>query len=211
MTVSVFTGKDALLKLHGKKKVLSNKALTRRVRGLSGQEGQRVQTLSQPFNNITLDASTATIAYVGEFNALTNDLIHKLRINIHCVTNEDSTLRIILFEDNQPRTDEAEAVSILSTIVDTWSAYAIGVHPVGAGRNTKNIEGHPRRIRILRDMLVSQSLNDRSERYVRLMDVNYFNRKKTLENFEIALLVMSTGTPLVDIQILIDHTDLDGP
>ncbi len=190
-------------------KTLSNKSLTRKVRGLSGQEGQRVMTLSQPFNNVTLGAGVADINYVGEFNALNNDTIHRIRVNIHSLAAEDSTLRIIIFEDNQPRTDEVEAGSILSTTADTWSVYTITVQPVGAGRMTKNIQGTPRRIRVLRDILVAQSLQDRSERYVRIMDINFNNRKKTLENFELGVLCMSTGTPVVDVQFLIDHTDLD--
>lgn len=156
-----------------------------------------------------MGAGVADVNYVGEFNSLTNDLIHSIRVNIRSLAAEDSTFRVIIFEDNQPRTAEAAAALILSTTADTWSVYAISVHPPTAGRNTKNIEGSPRRIRIIRDMLIPQSLQDRSEIYLRIMDVNFHNRKKTLENFELGVLCMSTGTPTVDIQFLIDHTDLD--
>jgi len=193
-----------------KKKVLSNKALTRRVRALSGQEGTRSSTVGVLYDNVTLTAATADINYVTGFNGLTNDVIHRIRFFINVVAAEDSTLRIILFEDSEPDVTEAVVANLFQVTADTWSGYVVtDIQPIGANRKTKNILAAPRRFRVLRDLLISQSLQDNSERYVRLLDLNMHGRKKTVENFELFMLVMSTGTPVVDVQFTIDHTDLD--
>ncbi len=192
-----------------KKKVLSNKALTRRVRALSGQEGQRTSTVGAIFSAVTLTAGTADINYITGINGLTDDLLHRCKFYIHAVALADSTLRIILFEDNEPDVADLTVTGILSSESAFTNITSADMQPWGAGRKAKNIEASPRRTRILRDILVPQTLTDKSERYMRILDVNFYGRRKTVENFDLGFLVLSTAATVVDITFNLDHTDLN--
>lgn len=192
-----------------KKKVLSNKALTRRVRALTGNEGQRTVTVGAIYSAVTLTAGTADINYVTGINSMTDNLLHRCKFYIHVVAPADSTLRIVLFEDNEPDQTELVVTGILNSASVFTNITATDMQPWGAGRKAKNIEAAPRRTRILRDILVPQVLQDRTERFMRILDVNFFGRRKTIENFALGFLVMSSQAAVVDITFNIDHTDLN--
>lgn len=65
-----------------RKKVLSNKALTSRVRGLTGQEGRRKYKEQKLYDGVSLVANTADINYLTELNGLSNHVIHNLRFSL---------------------------------------------------------------------------------------------------------------------------------
>ncbi len=198
--------------LPGKPSSLSNKALTRRVRGLSNQEGQRTQLVENLYNNVTVAANVADINYLTNLNALTNDKLHRLRLFIYIQAAADSMSRFILFEDTQPEQTEAIAGDILLVGTDPFSGYESAqnkVHPFGATRMTKNVEDNPRRIRIIKDLMIAHVQGGPGEKFTRILDIPFRGRKKTSNSFDIGILVMSDAANEWDIMYNVDHTDLD--
>lgn len=190
----------------GKKPVLTNRQLTRRVRGLSGLEGARKTLFQNLYNDVTLVANTADINYLTA--PVTNRLIHTFRFWLRFQSISNSLNRLIVFEDTQPSQGNAVSADILE-LAEPFSSYPITVHPYSARRQDKNLKT-ARRIRILRDFMWSANEPVANADHVKAMkfDIKMFGRK-TDEDIGYGVLIISdaNNTP-VDLQVLTDLTDL---
>ena len=209
--IKVFTGPGALDRLHGKKPVLSNKSLTRRVRALTGLEGERITTAFQNiFNDVTLTANTSEIVYFAGLNGLTNTLIHKVRFWINVVgAASDSTVRILIIEDTQLQATNLVEGDILETS-DPFASYSQGgadIHPFSAKRLNKNLPLISR-ARVLKDMMFSQVNGTLTDIKALKFDINYRGRKAD-NNTGWLVLVISSDANVIDMNILADVTNLD--
>ncbi len=193
-----------------KKKVLSNKALTRRVRALTGKEGIKLTTGQNLFDNETLAANTAEIAYMTTLNSLDNHLIHTVRFFVTWQNITNSTNRIIVFEDTRPSQGNAVAADILVDATEVLSRYATAVHPFSAKRLDKNI-GDTRRIRILKDIAwhEAEQLLNVDVISVRKFDINFGGRKLDAKLSWGVLINANQANSPIDIQYTAVITDLD--
>lgn len=189
-----------------KKPVLTNRQLTRRVRGLTGLEGARKTLFQNLYNNVTLVANTADINYLTA--PVTNRLIHTMRFWLRYQSVANSMTRLIVFEDTQPSQGNAVVGDILE-LPEPFSSYPITVHPYSARRQDKNLKT-ARRIRILRDFMWTANEPVAGADHVKAMkfDIKLFGRK-TDEDIGYGVLIISdqANTP-VDLQVLWDLTDL---
>ncbi len=212
MVLKVFTGPGALERLQGKKPILSNKALTRRVRALTGKEGERITTAFQNlYDNVTLAANVADIRYIAGLNGLTNTLIHKMRVwvNVDGV-GMNSTVRIMILEDTQLRATDLLVAGILQVPADPFSSYkqeSVDIHPFSAKRLNKNLPTISR-ARVIKDIMFSQINNTETEVKSMKFDINYRGRKAD-NNTGWLFLVLSDQANVVNIQVLADVTNLD--
>ncbi len=190
-----------------KKKVLSNKSLTQRVRALGGTEGDREMRSETVENATTLTANTANINYI-DIVETTSELLHSVRLFISMVAPADGISRVIIFEDGEPALTETPASLILSNVADVFSSYITSVHPFATKRTHKNFNDLPR-VRILRDFAISQSLQDSSERWFKIVTIPMYGRKLQ-GRLGIGILTMSSVATVVDIQVNTDVTDLTG-
>ncbi len=205
-----FKGPPSSAQLAGRKAVLSNKSLTRRVRALGGTEGKRITDTQNLYNNVTLTAGTAEIKYTGQVNILRNQLLHKMRVWVNIKSVTDSTTRIILLEDTQLKATDLLVAGILASPADPWSSYkdgSIDIHPFGAKRLNKNLPDIYR-ARVLKDMLFSHVIGSESEVKAIKFDINFSGRKLS-DNYGWLFLILSNGANVVDLQYLVDITDLD--
>ncbi len=212
MPIRVFTGPGALERLQGKKPVLSNKSLTRRVRALTGKEGERVTSAFQNlYDNVTLAAGTADIRYLAGLNALTNTLIHKMRVWVNVEgAAMNSTVRILVLEDTQLQATDLLVAAILQVPADPFSSYkqeSENIHPFGAKRLNKNLPSISR-ARVIKDIMFSQINNSETEVKTMKFDINYRGRKAD-QNTGWLFLVLSSQANTVNIQVLADITNLD--
>ncbi len=207
MSVSSISKQFAQLSLSGKKSVLSNKALTRRVRALTGTEGERTTGFQNLYNAVTLGVNSSDINYLAGMNSLTNSLIHRMRVWVNITAVANSTTRIIVFEDTQLSATDLVSANILQ-IEEPFSSYAQDgavVHPWSAKRLNKNI-GSIARCRILKDIIIGQTLTANT-RVARMFDVNFHGRRAD-QQVGWGFLVISDQMNVVDIQVLVDSTSL---
>ncbi len=195
-----------------RKKILSNKALTSRVRGLTGTEGRRKYKEQKLYDDVTLVANTADINYLTELNGLSNHIIHNLRFWINYVAVANGHTRIILFEDTDKGDTDLIVGEILAESVphSPYVENLFDVHPFSAKRLNKNL-GSTYRCRILKDISFSNNLNSGATKaFSRMFDVRY-NGRKTDSRLEWGMLVISSqaDTP-VDINYGMDITDFAG-
>ena len=210
--IKVFTGPGALDRLHGKKPVLSNKSLTRRVRALTGLEGERITTAFQNLlNGAVLTGGTAEIVYLAGLNALTNTLIHKVRFWMNIVgAANDSTVRIMIVEDTQLQAAALVEADIIEVPGDPFSSYSQGgadIHPFSSKRLNKNLPLISR-ARVIKDIMFSQVNGTFTDVKAMKFDINYRGRKAD-NNTGWLLFVLSDQANTVDIQMLADVTNLD--
>ncbi len=193
-----------------KKKVLSNKSLTRRVRGLSGKEGYRKSTTINLYNGVTLVANTADINYTGIKDA-GDAKFHAIRFFVRWQSIINSANRLIVFEDTQHATGaDAVVADILAVTTDVFSAYKGAeddVHPFSAKRLDKNLKNEPR-IRIIKDMMWADAEPVATVDVIKMFrfDVRLNGRKQD-SSWDIGVLIMSdqANTP-IDIQYNLDYT-----
>lgn len=209
MTLKVFTGKGALERL-GKKKVLSNKALTRRVRAISGTKGTRVTVQQNVVNAITLVANTAQLFPLSILNALSNVILHNVRVFVRWQSIINSANRLIVWEDIQATSTAIVSATILERENDIMSAYQSDgelMHPFSAKRLDKNLGTFPR-VRILKDMMWTDSENVAGVDIIKLFrfDIKLSNRKSDTDlSWGIFIMSDQSNTP-IDIQYTVDHT-----
>ncbi len=196
-----------------KRPVLSNKSLTKRVRGLTGNEGRRKVSTQKLYDGVTLTANDADINYMTTLNALSNSMIHSVRFWINYVAVANGFTRIIVFEDTDKGATNLLVAAILTEEVP-HSSYVVNlfdVHPFSAKRLNKNLGHGTYRCRILKDILWSNNLNSGATKAAsRQFDIQ-FNGRKTDTRLEWGVLVISSqaDTP-VDINYSIDFTDFAG-
>ncbi len=202
-----FKGPPSASQLAGRKSVLSNKSLTRQVRGLKGKEGLRTTTSHNLYNNVTLVANTSDINYISSLNGLTNTKVHRMRVWVHLTAVANSVTRIIVFEDTAKVATNLVSAGIL-TAEEPFSSYIQGgkiVHPWSAKRTDKNIDG-PARCRILKDVYLAQTMTANTK-VARMFDVNFHSRN-TSPQLEWGFLVISDQGNVIDINLLVDSTQL---
>ncbi len=194
----------------GRKPVLSNKSLTRRVRALTGTEGIRITDTQNLYDNVTLVGGTADIRYTGQLNIQNNLLLHKMRVWVNVDSPAmNSTVRIIVLEDTQLKATDLVVADILANVTDPFSSYKDGradVHPFGAKRLNKNLP-LIYRSRVIKDIMFSQINNSESEVKAMKFDINFRGRKVD-DNTGWLFLVLSNQANIVDIQYLVDITNL---
>lgn len=112
-----------------KKKVLSNKALIRKVRALSNMEGTRLHASALLYSAVALVAGTADVNYfddtAGLFTVTTDRLHHyyDAHIKLSCATAGGCTVRLLYgFDEDYDGTNMTSA-EILNTATDSASGY----------------------------------------------------------------------------------------
>lgn len=209
MVIKVFTGKGALDRL-GKKKVLSNKALTRRVRAISGTKGERLTVAHNVINNITLVGNTAQVFPLTTLNQLGNKTLHNVRCFVRWQSIINSANRLIVWEDIQNTSTAVTPDNILALENDIMSTYSADIelmHPFSAKRLEKNLQSKPR-LRIIKDMMWADAEPVAGVDIVKLFRFDIkLNGRKTDTDLGWGILIMSdkANTP-IDIQYLVDHT-----
>ncbi len=189
-----------------KKPVLSNKALTRRVRSLTGIEGKRDHIMLQVFNGITLTVNTQEIEYI-DIAGLEDSLIHKIRVYVAVTAPESCFFRLILLEDQIDNGPSLVGSDILVQQLP-WAGYAAGkIHPFGAKRLEKNtakkFQG-----RVIKDQLMALNFDVTAEKKMYKFDVP-FNGRKIDGTSDWLISCISDAACLVDIQVTVDKTKLE--
>lgn len=105
----------------GKKPVLSNRQLTRKVRTLDNQQGQRTYTGSAMASAVTLTAGTARIDTAA---GLADSTVHYIDYVIKAVATAGATLRLIFFMDELYAGTAAVVGDILAAPTDSASHYS---------------------------------------------------------------------------------------
>ncbi len=195
-----------------KRTALSNKQLTRRVRGLTGKEGNRQMMTQNLANAVTLVANTPQILYMTTLNSLDNFLIHRVRFFVRWQSVINSLNRLIVFEDTRPSQGDAIVGDILTVVADTFSAYDTNtVNPLGAKRRDKNLQDIPR-IRILKDLMWTDAEPVAGVDVIKAMkfDINFRGRKSDADlSWGVLIMADQANTP-IDIQYNGDITDKSG-
>lgn len=111
-----------------KKKVLSNKSLTKRVRALSNQEGERVIKQFQTDVASTLTAGTALIRYFDDSSAFTTGVTVKhhyydCHVKLLCSTAGGATVRMLYCFDEAWDGTNLVVAEILDSTADSGSPY----------------------------------------------------------------------------------------
>ncbi len=192
-----------------KKKVLSNKALTTRVRSISGKEGSRLTLADNVFDAVTLTANTLDINALANTNGLTNSRIHNMRIWLHANTPADCQLRIIIVQDMKVVQAPPVVADILANTADPFSAYtatAGKVLPYDVSPGFKNL-AVAFEVRIIRDFMMPMVLATHTERIARIINIPLHGISSRHADYFICL--MSSAAVVCDVQTTTSHTDLD--
>lgn len=160
-----------------KKKVLSNKALTKQIRSLKGQEGSRVMLANHLYNADALAAGTPDINYFDDatlFNTSAPAIQHYYDAHVKLIaTVGHATVRLLYGFDEDYDGDNLVAAEILDTTTDSASAYLSGdVVNFKESRNKNRNEQY--RVVIVKDMIISLEQNVPKTFNIRLP---LFNRK----------------------------------
>lgn len=211
MTVFVNTGKGNILER--KKKVLSNKALTRQVRTMRGKRGKRVLVSQNVLNNISLNANTAQVFKLTTLSNLSSATLHSCRFFVRWESVANSANRIIVAEDIQYTSADADPDSILDNPTDLMSPYQTdeeSMHPFSAKRKEKNLPTKSR-FRILKDMMWTDSrqiVGDGTNNIIKLFrfDLKLHGRKSDTDLGWVLLVHSDQNNTPIDIQYIVDHT-----
>ena len=193
-----------------KRAALSNRQLTRRVRGLTGKEGNRAMVQQNLYDGVTLVANTADINYMTTLNGLDDTKIHRVRFFVRWQSIINSLNRLIVFEDTRPAQGNAVVGDILQNVGDTFSAYDTAqVHSFSASRTDKNVGDSPR-IRILKDFMWADAEPVAGVDVIKSMkfDINFRGRKSDTGLSWGVLIMADQANTSIDIQYLGDITDL---
>ncbi len=113
-----------------KKKILTNKALTKKVRSLSGQEGERLQTSNLLYSNVTLTSAAADINYFDDATLFISDeptiqLYYDCHIKL--LAAAQATVRIMYCFDEHFDGTNIIISEILNTVTHSASPLLTGV------------------------------------------------------------------------------------
>ncbi len=160
-----------------KKKVLSNKALTKRVRSLSKIEGARIHGSALLYSAVTLTAGTADINYFNDVSGLFNDIStninHYFDVHIKLLAAAQSTVRILYCYDEHWDGTNLISTEILDTATNSVSPYLSGLVNSYKESKNKNRDEEYRCV-VVRDMLIALEAGVPKAFNVRLP---LFNRK----------------------------------
>ncbi len=140
-----------------KKKVLTNKALTRQVRALSGKEGARIHTGGLLYSAVTLTAGTADINYFDDatlFFAGNTSINHYYDCSIKLLAAAQATVRILYCFDEHFDGTNLVASEIFETVDNSASNYLDGdVNNMKEAKNKNRREQY--RCVVVRDMIIA--------------------------------------------------------
>lgn len=172
-----FHGSSILVK-NPKKKVLSNRQLTKRVRSLTGQEGNRIMSSALLYSAVALVAGTPDINYFDDFGlyAVGSDIIQHYfdcHIKLLCTTAGGCTVRLLYGFDEDYDGTNLTGAEILNTATDSASGYLTGAVANYKEAKHKNARVNYR-TRIVWDKLIPLIQNEPKSFNVRLP---MYNRK----------------------------------
>lgn len=160
-----------------KKKVLSNKALTQRVRALTNTSGERLHLGHGLYTAATLAAATAQLNYFDEAGQplfqTGGEAIHHYyiaHIQLSCSTAGGSVVRLIYGWDNQPAYDDGDDIiagDVLESPTIPSSNYNDQTALPMKEANNKNSAENPRAI-IVKDLLIPLIANEKKAFNVKL-------------------------------------------
>lgn len=159
-----------------KKKILSNRQLTRQVRSLSGNEGERNVNPGFLYTAATLTAGTPDINYFDDaslFNTSKTNIQHYYDVRIELSAAAVSFVRILYGFDEQFDGTNLVANQILSTTTNSASGLVTGECQKYKEANHKNNRYNPR-AKIVRDIAVGLEANVPKVMNIRLP---LYNRK----------------------------------
>lgn len=143
-----------------KKKVLTNKELTKKVRSLSGKEGARAKVSGFLYTADTLTAGTPDINYFDDaatslFNTANQFKHHYYDVHVKLIAAADASVRIIYgFDENWDGTNLI-ATEILATATDSASPYATANGFVASLKESKHKNrADDYRCVVVKDMLI---------------------------------------------------------
>ncbi len=140
-----------------KKRILSNKALTKQVRSLSGQEGERIPTTALLYAAVTLGTAVADINYfddAGLFISADPTIHHYYDCSIKLLAAAQATVRILYCFDEHFDGDNLLVAEILNTVTDSVSPYLTG--DVANMKEAKNKNRHEDyRCVVIRDQIIA--------------------------------------------------------
>lgn len=203
----------------GQKKVLSNKALTQRVRRLDRKEGQRnlyPVTLSETgFDNVTLTAATADLNYVSNTimvpsNSSNDYRIHYVEYWVRLLASAQATVRL-LFGYDTAGTAAGTVAEILSDVDSTCSGYKDG-SCISVRENNHPNKDDENRFIIQRDVAMPLIANEPRLLKVRIpfkgRKAAYNGENNTFYPFILALSNASNAT--ITVQGHLIATDMQG-
>ncbi len=189
-----------------KKPVLSNKALTKRIRSLTGKEGARDSFPLSIFNNVTLQVDTLEIIYLN-LKQFTDSLIHKIRVFVAITAPASCYFRLMLLEDQRDDAADLTAGDILIQEL-TWAAYGSAeIHPFSAKRLEKNLDKKFQG-RVVKDMLFAMNFDVTPEKKIFKFDVP-FNGRKIDGTADWLIAIISDVACNVNVQVEVDKTNLE--
>lgn len=189
-----------------KKRVLSNKQLTKQVRTLNNHEGSRKMVGAQMSANITLTAGTALIKYFdddGVFSTGGETIIHHYYdMYFKFTAAADSTVRILYGFDNAWDGTNLLVAELLTTVGDSTSPLLSGDVVSLRESNHKNREEDYRGV-IVKDMLIALEAGVAKVFKVRLPLFNRKTRPVTGQNqvafFPFLLLLADESDAIISI------------
>ncbi len=199
----------------GKKRVLSNKALTKRVRGLSNQEGEREWGASQLLADVSHTAGTGQIKYFddsGMFLTDANHIQHYYDCWLKLTSVADSTFRFIYLFDESFNDTNLTVAGILHLVTNSASPYDGGsVTTLKEARN-KNRTGEVRAV-IVKDFVVALNAGESKIMKFRLPMFNRRSYKTTginTANFlPLIMTLCDENTVIVNLGVNYVRTNLD--
>ncbi len=197
-------------------KVLSNKQLSKRVRGLSGNEGSRLVSSGLLYSAVTLTAGTPDINYFIDatlFNAGTPNIQHYYDCHIKLLTTNaaGATVRILYGFDEKHDGTNLTAAELLDTTTDSVSGYLTGdVANFKEARHKNKREAF--RGMIVKDMVVGLVANEPKIFNVRLplfgRRTNIASGANLVEFLPFMLALADEGNVTFSVGVEYVHTNL---
>jgi len=163
--------------VQGKKKVLSNKALTQKVRSLTNTSGERLHNAHVFYDAVTLAAATPQLLYfdeAGESLFVTageaRHHYYTAHIQLSCSTAGGSVVRLIYGWDNQPAYDDGDDI-VTDDVLEQPTRPASNYNDQKAlplkEANNKNSAENPRAV-IVKDLLIPLIANEKKAFHIKL-------------------------------------------
>lgn len=197
-------------RLNMPKSVMSNRSLTRRVRSLTNQEGERKMSTVSLFSNVTLTANTMDINEIIKYNDDDNKL-HSAKIFLTLAAAAAGSTRVIIFVDQNPSGGGLTGTAVLNVDEPNGAYNESNVKPFAARNNNKNLSSPPRFV-IKKDMLFSHTLSTESQHISKIITLPLYGYKTSKpylgENHKLYVGIVSDGATVVDANVCVDYTDL---
>lgn len=156
-----------------KKPVLSNRALTKQVRALKGQEGNRQQETDILATGVTLTAGTPRLDKVDSIE--NNSMLHSIVYNLKflCTAANGATVRLLFVTNENPDSGDLVADDVFITSTDSASPYNLDNCAERSMATHKNRKVDYR-VHVYKDMLFALNAGEPKAFRVR---INYHGRR----------------------------------